>query len=87
MTTVLRRANRRPMSAARADSFLDSLHGDVRLAGRSALVFAHGHLLRVLAARWLGLEPSGARFFELDAGGVGVLSWKRCEPVMEHWNF
>jgi len=72
---------------ARADSFLGSLCRDDRLVGRSALVFSHGHMLRVLAARWLGLAPSGARYFELHSGAVGVLSWKRGEPVIEHWNY
>jgi len=71
---------------ARADSFLDSLRTDDQLRGNAALVFAHGHLLRVLCARWLGLPPSWGRFFELDAGGIGVLGRKRSEPVMEHWN-
>ncbi len=70
----------------RADSFLDSLRSDERLEGQEALVFAHGHLLRVLAARWLRLPPSQARLFELDASGIGVLGWKRSEPVIEHWN-
>jgi len=71
---------------ARADSFLESLRSDERLKGREALAFAHGHLLRVLAARWLQLPPSQARLFELDPSGIGVLGWKRSEPVMEHWN-
>jgi len=71
---------------ARADSFLDSLQSEAGRTAGTVLVFAHGHLLRVLAARWLGLAPSQARSFELDAGGVGVLGWKRSEPVMEHWN-
>ncbi len=71
---------------ARADSFLASLRSDERLKGHEALVFAHGHLLRVVAARWLGLPPSQARLFELDPSGIGVLGWKRSEPVMEHWN-
>ena len=62
---------------ARADSFLGTLGRDARLVGKSALVFSHGHMLHVLAARWLGLAPGGARYFELDSGGVGVLSWKR----------
>jgi len=71
---------------ARADSFLAYLAGEARLRGRCALVFAHGHLLRVLAARWLALPPSQGRLFELDPSRVGVLGWKRGERGMESWN-
>jgi probable phosphoglycerate mutase len=50
------------------------------------LCVAHGHLLRVLAARWLGLPPVGGRLFALDAGGVSVLGWDHEAPVVTHWN-
>ena len=71
---------------ARADSFLDSLRRDEQVRGRDALVFAHGHLLCVLATRWLGLPAKLGRLLTLDSSGIGVLGWKRCEPVMERWN-
>ena len=71
---------------ARADSFLAALRRDDRLAGRDALVFAHAHLLCVLAARWLGMPPTTARLLAIDSSGIGVLGWKRSEPLMERWN-
>ncbi len=70
----------------RADSFLGTLRRDVLLNGREVLVFAHGHLLCVLAVRWLGLPPNMARLLVLDSSGIGVLGWKRSEPVVERWN-
>ena len=53
--------------------------GDVAL-------FAHGHLLRVLTACWLGLAPDTARMFELGPGAIGVLSEQDGASVMRRWN-
>jgi probable phosphoglycerate mutase len=50
------------------------------------LCVAHGHLLRVLAARWLGLPPVAGRLFVLNAGALGRLDWDKEFPVMERWN-
>jgi len=50
------------------------------------VAFAHGHILRVVAARWLGLPTGNSRYFELDSGGIGVLGRKHGEPTMERWN-
>jgi broad specificity phosphatase PhoE len=54
-------------------------------AGDVALV-AHGHVLRVLTARYLGLEPSAGRFFRLDTGTVSTLGHEHGEPVIVSWN-
>jgi broad specificity phosphatase PhoE len=54
-------------------------------AGEVAL-FAHGHILRVLAARWLGLPPDGGRYFALDAGSVSILGYEHQRPVISRWN-
>lgn len=51
-----------------------------------ALVFAHGHLLRVLAARWLGLRPESGGLFALGTGTVSTLGWEHESPVIETWN-
>lgn len=53
--------------------------------GRVVLV-AHAHLLRILAARWLGLPARAGRHLTLDAGGWALLGWERETPVIERWN-
>ncbi|HEX6521910.1 MAG TPA: histidine phosphatase family protein [Streptosporangiaceae bacterium] len=50
------------------------------------VLVAHGHVLRVLTARWLGLEPSGGRLFRLDTGTVSTLGTEHDEPVILTWN-
>lgn len=50
------------------------------------LCVAHGHVLRVLAARWVGLPPAGGRLWALEAGSIGVLGWERETPVTSRWN-
>ncbi len=53
--------------------------------GDVALV-AHGHVLRVLVARYLGLEPAEGRLFRLDTGTVSSLGTEHDEPVIVTWN-
>ena len=62
---------------ARVKSMLDL--GDVAIV-------AHGHILRVLAARWLDLEPSAGRLFRLDTGTVSRLGTEHDRPVIGVWN-
>jgi len=57
-----------------------------RAAGGDVLLFSHGHLLRVLAARWVGLPPAGGRLFALPAGAVCVLGDERETPVVVGWD-
>jgi probable phosphoglycerate mutase len=49
-------------------------------------VFAHGHVLRVLAARWLGEAPEFGRHYALSTAAVCVLSYEREAPVISRWN-
>ena len=54
-------------------------------AGDVALV-AHGHVLRVLTARYLGLSPASGRLFRLDTGTVSTLGTEHADPVILSWN-
>lgn len=67
---------------ARVDRVLQQAEG----AGGDVALFAHGHVLRVLAARWLGIEPQGGRFFALSTGSISVLGWERETRVVLSWN-
>ena len=64
----------------------DGLIGRLREADGDALCFAHGHLLRILAARWVGLPPVGGRILALDPGSISELGWERETPVIVRWN-
>jgi probable phosphoglycerate mutase len=50
------------------------------------VLVAHGHVLRVLTARWLGLEPADGRLFRLDTGTLSALGTEHDEPVILSWN-
>ncbi|HSC49254.1 MAG TPA: histidine phosphatase family protein [Gaiellaceae bacterium] len=64
----------------------DRIVAELRGVNGDVLVFAHGHLLRVLAARWLGLPPADGRLFALDSGTVGTLGHEREQSVIASWN-
>lgn len=49
-------------------------------------LFAHAHILRILAARWVGLEARGGSLFVLGTGSVSVLGWERETRVVQRWN-
>ena len=57
-----------------------------RAAPGNVAMFAHGHLLRVLAARWLGWPVAAGRHFLLDTGTVNILSAYREAPAIRRWN-
>jgi probable phosphoglycerate mutase len=70
--------------AARADRVVQrvrAVHGNV-------LIFSSAHLLRVFAARWLGLEAAGGRYFLLDTSSLSILGYEHnlSEPAIRLWN-
>jgi broad specificity phosphatase PhoE len=67
---------------ARADEVVEW----ARSADRDVLVFAHGHLLRTLGARWLGYETAFAARIRLDPTSLSILGWAYGEPALERWN-
>jgi broad specificity phosphatase PhoE len=66
----------------RVDRVIESLAG---LEGDAA-VFAHGHVLRVLTARWLGLGPEAGALFKLDTGTLSMLGYERETRAITRWN-
>ena len=56
-----------------------------RLADGDVALVAHGHVLRVLTARWLGLPPEAGALFALAAGSFGVLGHEHARPVLSAW--
>jgi probable phosphoglycerate mutase len=58
-----------------------TLGGDGKVA-----LFAHAHILRILAARWVGLEARGGELFALGTGSMSVLGWERETRVVSRWN-
>jgi probable phosphoglycerate mutase len=65
---------------------VDRLIAKVRPAGGRVALFAHGHVFRVFAARWIGLPPAAGSRFLLDTSTVSVLGWYRGVPAVKRWN-
>ena len=66
----------------------DRIVGRVRSIDGAVLLFSSGHFLRVLAARWLGMEPQGARHFLLNTASLSTLTYEHgpSEPAIGLWN-
>ena len=64
----------------------DRVIAEVRGVDGDALIFAHGHVLRVLASRWLGEPPEGGRHYAVQTATLSVLSYEHTDPVIRHWN-
>jgi broad specificity phosphatase PhoE len=70
--------------ATRADRVVSR----VRVARANALIFSSGHFLRMLAARWVGLQPDAARYLLLHTASLSALGYEHnsSEPVIRLWN-
>ena len=65
---------------------VDRVIARARTASGDAALFAHGHVLRVLAARWIGLPASAGQHFLLDTGTLCILGYYRDVPAVKVWN-
>lgn len=72
--------------ASQVGERVDRLIAELRGLDGDAALFAHGHVLRVLAARWIGLPPEAGSMLYLSTATVGVLGYEREVPVIRLWN-
>ena len=69
----------------RADGVIARALAAAPQGGKVAL-FAHAHILRILAARWIGLAAAGGSLLALGTGSVSVMGWERETRVISSWN-
>ena len=72
--------------AAAVGGRVDPLIAELRSLDADAVLFAHGHVLRVLGARWIGLPPQSGGLLALSTASVSVLGYEREVPVIWLWN-
>ena len=65
---------------------VDRVIAKIRAVEGHVALFSHGHLLRVLTARWLGLDPAEGRLFALDPATLSILGYERETSVIRLWN-
>jgi probable phosphoglycerate mutase len=64
----------------------DRVIARARATGERTLAFSHGHMSRVIGARWVDLLVSDGARLRLDTAAVSVLGWERDNPVLHRWN-
>jgi broad specificity phosphatase PhoE len=72
--------------AAEVGARADHVIAEVRAGGGDSIAFGHGHMLRVLAARWLGLAPAEGALFALATGTLSTLGYEHDAPVIRSWS-
>jgi broad specificity phosphatase PhoE len=73
-------------TAADVGERADRVVAEIRAAGGDAVAFGHGHMLRVLTARWLGLPAEDGALFVLGTGALCALGYEHGTPVIVNWN-
>lgn len=73
-------------TAEQVGARVDRIIAEARSIEGDTLVFGHGHCLRVLTARWVGLPPEGGERFALDTATISILGYERETPVLRAWN-
>jgi broad specificity phosphatase PhoE len=73
-------------SPADVGARLQPLLAELRTAEDDVAIFAHGHVLRVLAALWIDLDPSDGARFVLKTASLSTLGWERSTPAIRLWN-
>jgi len=73
-------------TAAEVGARVDGLVAELRRLERDAVLFAHGHLLRMVGARWVELSPAEGGRLALGTAALCVLGWEREVPVIQLWN-
>lgn len=73
-------------SAAHITERLDRVIARARAVEGNVVLFGHGHSLRALAARWLGLPVEAGRLFKLETATLSRLGYERDQPVIAAWN-
>jgi probable phosphoglycerate mutase len=72
--------------AGQVGARVDRLIGELRELDGDVALFAHGHVLRVLAARWIGLPPEAGGLLALSTASLSVLGYEREVAVIRLWN-
>lgn len=72
--------------SARADRVIAKIRAQTMAEEPDVCLVAHGHFLRVLAARWLGFPADTGRHFVLSPASISVLGAERETPVIQRWN-
>jgi probable phosphoglycerate mutase len=64
----------------------DRVIAEARAAGGDVIFFGHGHMLRVVGARWVALPPRDGGLLGLGTGALCVLGYEHDLPIIDHWN-
>jgi broad specificity phosphatase PhoE len=73
-------------SAAQVGARADGVIEEVRAVQGDVLLFAHGHILRVIATRWLGYPPNDGMHFSLGTATLSILGWEHEAASIWRWN-